>query len=161
MADEQIIIRYYLDQARNGQTSFYSGPIYQKGGQRGNGIGSFLGGLFRHILPVLRKGTVAIGKEIIKGSSNFARDIGNNIDPQTALKNRATEGLTNLAKKAMGGDGYKRPAVTRKRHCTGSGRPGNVKRLRISAKKPPLKKKSTKSNKKKKAVKKTRDIFCK
>lgn len=101
MASEQVLLRYYTDQARNGQTSFYSGPIYQKGGgQRGGGIGSFLSGLFRQILPVLKKGTVAVGREIINSGSNLVRDIRNNENPQNALKRRSTEAVTNLAKKS-------------------------------------------------------------
>lgn len=156
---DQLLIRYYVDQARNGQTSFYSGPIYQKGGQRGNGIGSFLSGLFRHILPVLRKGTVAIGKEIINSGTNFAKDLGNNVNARTALKKRSAEALANLGKKAMFGDGYKKVTAARKRQCSSSSQSGNSKKRKITKKKAPAKKKPAKK-KNKKPTKKLRDIFC-
>lgn len=159
MADEQLLLRYYIDQARNGQTTFYSGPIYQKGGQRGNGIGSFLSGLFRQILSVLRKGTVAVGKEVINAGSNVLNDISNSVAPQTALKRRSKEVITNLAKKAMYGEGYKRRTSTRKRQCSSTIQSGNIKRRKVVKKKSPSKRKSTRKSPKTK--KKLRDIFCK
>lgn len=91
MADADILTKYYIAQAQtgSGSSSFYSGPIYQQGSgnlQRGSGVGAFLGGLFRRILPILKKGTVAVGKEVINSGANFISDIGNNVNPRTALK---------------------------------------------------------------------------
>lgn len=42
--------------------------------QRGHGIGSFLGGLFR-VLPLLSKGAKAIGKEVVHSGMHIARDV--------------------------------------------------------------------------------------
>lgn len=67
MAEEDLLTQYYIKQATAGNDLWYSGPIYQ----RGHGVGSFLGGLFRRILPILRKGTVAVGREFINSGSNF------------------------------------------------------------------------------------------
>ncbi|KAJ6642662.1 hypothetical protein Bhyg_07615 [Pseudolycoriella hygida] len=103
MSDLELLTRYYIAQAGTGNTPFYSGPIYQ----RGSGIGSFLGGLFRRILPILKKGTVAVGREVLNSGANFMNDIANNVTPRTALRNRTREGITNLASKVMDGDGYK------------------------------------------------------
>lgn len=46
------LTRYYMSQAGSGIGEIYSGPIYQKG----YGLGSYLGGLFRGILPILKRG---------------------------------------------------------------------------------------------------------
>lgn len=156
---QSLLEQYYLAQAGTGG-SFYSGPIYQRGAgslQRGAGIGSFLGGLIRRILPILRKGTIAVGKEVINSGSNFMTDIGNNVDPKTALKKRSAEAVSNLTKKVMQGSGYKRRASTKKPH--------SVKAVQASKKRKIVKKKKKKivqQKHKKKSAKKTKkckDIF--
>jgi hypothetical protein len=43
--------------------------------QRGNGIGSFLRGLFRFVKPLLYSGAKAIGKEALKTGSYILTDI--------------------------------------------------------------------------------------
>lgn len=77
MEDVELLTRYYANQAGSGVSSFYSGPIYQRGRggslQRGNGVGSFLGGLVRRILPILRKGTIAVGREVINSGTNIIK----------------------------------------------------------------------------------------
>lgn len=154
MDESSLLSQYYLAQAGAGGGAFYSGPIYQRGAgafQRGMGIGSFLGGLFRRILPILRKGTVAVGKEVIKSGSNFIQDIANNVKPGTAFNTRSNEVLKNLTKKVMQGDGYKRRASSKKHH--------SVKVVQ-STKKRQITKKNKKPNlKKKKSTSKCKDIF--
>ena len=46
--------------------------------QRGHGIGSFLGGLFRKILPFLNKGARAVEKEALRAGINMIEDVENN-----------------------------------------------------------------------------------
>ena len=36
----------------------YSGPMFQ----HGNGVGSFPGGVFRYVLPLLKRSATAVGK---------------------------------------------------------------------------------------------------
>ena len=87
--------------------------------QRGHGIGSFLGGLFRKVLPFLSKGVRAVGKEALRAGINVIEDIENNTPFKEAVKSRFKESSGNLKRKAkekitslMTGTGYKVPAKT-------------------------------------------------
>lgn len=87
--------------------------------QRGHGIGSFLGGLFRKVLPYLTKGVRAVGKEALRTGINVIEDVENNTPFKVALGNRLKESRGNLKRKAeekinslMKGSGYKLPAKT-------------------------------------------------
>jgi len=87
--------------------------------QRGHGIGSFLGGLFRKILPYLGKGARAIGKEALRAGINVIEDVENNTPLKEAMKTRFRESRGNLKRKAeekisslMRGSGYKVSAKT-------------------------------------------------
>jgi len=51
-----------------------------------DGIGSFLGGLFRKILPYLGKGARAIGKEALRAGINVIEDVENNTPLKEAMK---------------------------------------------------------------------------
>lgn len=82
--------------------------------QRGHGIGSFLGGLFRKALPYLSRGVRAIGKEALRAGINVIDDVENNTPLKEALRNRFKESRGNLKRKAeekiknlMKGSGYK------------------------------------------------------
>lgn len=43
--------------------------------QRGHGIGSFLGGMFRTIAPILKSGAKTVAKEALKSSAGFLGDL--------------------------------------------------------------------------------------
>jgi len=82
--------------------------------QRGHGIGSFLGGLFRKILPYLRSGARAVGKEALRAGINVMEDVENDTPLKESIKNRFMESRKNLKRKAeekikdlMKGSGYK------------------------------------------------------
>jgi hypothetical protein len=88
--------------------------------QRGHGIGSFLGGLFRKITPFLSRGVRAIGKEALRAGINVMEDVENNTPLKVAVRNRLVESRDNLKRKAkekiksmMEGSGYKVSAKTR------------------------------------------------
>lgn len=76
---------------------FYVGAPYQ----RGRGIGSFLGGLFRKIFPVLTRGAKAVGREALRAGANIMDDIANrNVNPAEAIHSRVRESGLNLKRKA-------------------------------------------------------------
>lgn len=146
--EDASLTRYYISQAGSGIGELYAGPIYQKG----YGLGSFLGGLFRGVLPILKK-----------GGTNVINDIQNNISPREAIKARGREALQKMAQKAMFGDGFKYTSLPKKRQLSGI-----VGQVKTNKKRKTVKKKKTvKKTKKKSAVKKktkkkkntSRDIF--
>lgn len=104
--------QYYLEQAGGGVNSVYSGVAYQ----RGHGsIGSFLGGLWRSIMPLFKKGAKAVGSELLKSTGNFAADVALKRQPwKQSLKSRIGESADNLNDKlknklnTMIGSGYKK-----------------------------------------------------
>ena len=62
--------------------------------QRGNGIGSFFGGLFRFVKPLLYSGAKVVGKVPLKIGSNIIIDIINKEPERTVgdiLKTRFIE----------------------------------------------------------------------
>lgn len=112
---EDIYTDYYLQQAGSGFGNVYSGPIYQKG----HGIGSFLGGLFRSLYPILKNGSSALGSELLKSGANVISDIVNNQDPQSVIKKRGKESINNLSRMfgdTMFGAGYKTNAAMKRRY---------------------------------------------
>lgn len=155
MAEEDLLTKYYLAQAQagSGMGGFYSGPIYQ----RGHGIGSFLSGLFRGVLPILKRGSIAVGKEILNSGANFINDLENNVDAKVALKKRTKEGYSNLKEKMkekmMSGDGYKTRKHNKKQQSRVNRRGVKTSGKHIVKRKKSVKKKSLKQ--------KVYDIFSK
>lgn len=78
---------YYLTQAGNGL------PVFQGSrGQRGHGIGSVLGGLFRSALPVLKR----IGGQLVRSGMGVASDSLEGQSFAESARKRASEGLKTL-----------------------------------------------------------------
>lgn len=73
---------YYLNQAGSGFGGVYTSGLYQKG----HGIGSFLGGLFRCVFPLLKSGSSALGNEILKSGANIISDISRNEPVEMVIK---------------------------------------------------------------------------
>lgn len=112
---EDIYTEYYVHQAGSGFSSIYSGPVYQKG----YGIGSFLGGLFRNLFPLLKTGSSAVGSELLKTGANILSDISHMEDPQQAIKKRSKESINNLGSMfgtAMFGNGYNPATGVKRQH---------------------------------------------
>lgn len=135
-----------------GVTSVYVGSR----GQRGHGIGSFLGGLFRRALPFLAKGARAVGREALRAGINVLDDVTeNNMSFKDSLNSRLAESGLKLKRKAnekiselMEGSGYKGLALKRASQLQYVGR----------ARKSSNKKKRRKQSKKKKKNKKTKAV---
>lgn len=118
----------YLDMQTGGARTGYGGVSQVYIGspyQRGHGIGSFLGGLFRRIIPLLKQGARAVGKEALRAGVTVASDImDNGIQPREAFKTRLRESGANLTRKAeekisslMSGSGYKAAKIKSLTHC--------------------------------------------
>lgn len=107
----------YHEELQNGRgwgiPRVFAGSPYQ----RGHGIGSFLGGLFRRILPYLGNAARTVGKEALRAGVNVIEDVENKTPLKIALKHRFEESRDNLKRKAkekitslMKGSGYKSDA---------------------------------------------------
>ena len=117
--------RYYDEQVGGGGgvRSVFTGSAFQ----RGRGVGSWLGGLFRCILPYVTSGAKAVGKETLRAGMKVIDDVENNgVIFKDAIKSRAGELGRQLKKKAaeniteiMKGLGYKTTRrVKRQRQST-------------------------------------------
>lgn len=70
--------------------------------QTGCGIGRVLGGLYRKIIPIFKRGTNEVGKEAVRAGINIVKDVAHDKLPlKNAFKNRLTESGHNLKRKAM------------------------------------------------------------
>lgn len=100
---------YYKHQAGSGIGVIYKGAAHQ----RGHGIGSFLGGLFRTVLPLLSSGAKVIGREAFNAGVGLLSDMVSAKPMDESATNRFKEVTSNLKRKAddkldkvMMGSGY-------------------------------------------------------
>lgn len=97
---------YYVNQAGSGI------PIYRGlGVQRGHGLGSFLGGLMRSALPLLKPVAKAVGHEAINFGLGVAKDALAGKRIKASMKRRATETGKRLFKRVKN---TRKPAKRRK-----------------------------------------------
>ena len=104
-------LNYYDNQIGGGVKHFFAGSC----NQRGRGVGSWLGGLFRGILPYLKRGAKAVGKEALRTGMHVWEDITEgNGSVGDSWRTRSRETRKTLQKKAaakfgdiMRGSGYK------------------------------------------------------
>lgn len=149
-SEHDIYTDYYLSQAGSGFSNIYAGPSFQ----RGYGVGSFLGGLFRTVYPLLKKGSIALGGELLKTGASCVTDLARNEDPREVFKKRGKETVQNLSRRAadhMFGSGYKSTAPTRKRRQSSKPSKG-VKKRKVASKKNKKPKKKLVAKKKKKGA---------
>ena len=117
----------YYDQQTGGSIgvkNVYTGSTYQ----RGSGIGSFIGAIFRKIVPYLSRGAKAVGKEAVRAGLNVLDDVATEgVSFKDSINTRLRESGKNLKRKAekkvsemMKGHGYKSAGVKRKRQSTSS-----------------------------------------
>lgn len=139
-----VYTEYYLNQAGSGFGNVYASGIYQKG----HGIGSFLGGLFRCVFPLLKSGSSAIGSEILKSGANIISDISKSDSPEIAFKKRGKEAINNLSSlmgEKMFGRGYKLNDSGKRTQSSSGSRGG--KKLKTTKKKSTTKKSTAKKSK--------------
>lgn len=116
---------HYLNQAGGG-TSAYDSSYVVSSGQRGQGIGSYLGGLMRRALPLIKKGSKTVGREAVRFGVRAAKDhMIDKVPLDDAIASSARESRAHLKRKAlkkiatMIGGGYK---ARRKRKTSQSSR---------------------------------------
>lgn len=156
-SEHDIYTEYYLNQAGSGFSNIYTGPAYQ----RGYGIGSFLGGLFRSVYPLLKKGSMALGSELLKSGASCLGDISRSEDAQEVFKKRGKEAVHNLSRRAadhMFGSGYKN-AVTGRKRPQSSKRSTGVKKRKVAPKKNKKTPRKVKPKSKKRSKRDLLDIF--
>ncbi|KAK3921623.1 LOW QUALITY PROTEIN: hypothetical protein KUF71_010795 [Frankliniella fusca] len=88
------IEEYYVQQAQTGSgMGYFAGSSTQKGA----GIGSLLGGLFRSIFPFLKQGASVVGREALRAGSHILADAASGDVPlNTSLKQHLSEAGRNL-----------------------------------------------------------------
>lgn len=70
--------------------------------QRGYGVGSFLGGLYRQIQPFASRSAKPVGKELLSAGVNVLGDVfTRNVDVKKSLEDRLTESGHRLKRKAV------------------------------------------------------------
>jgi hypothetical protein len=73
-------------------------PVFQGSrGQRGHGIGSVLGGLFRQAMPMIKTGLASLGKQALRTGMQIASDWAGGRDIGEAAQSRFKEGIKTLA----------------------------------------------------------------
>lgn len=98
--------QYFIHQAQNGSGMGYYSGMHS---QRGHGLGSFLGGLFRSVLPLLKSGARVLGNEALRAGSGFLGDMAAHVAPMDSFKQRTAElGQNFVNRMAQGGNGIKR-----------------------------------------------------
>lgn len=154
--------------------------------QRGHGgIGSFLAGMFRRVLPLLSRGAKAVGKEALRTGMNIISDVANtDTSVKESFRNRMKESGKNLKRKVdekfdnlMEGAGHSssrrminlqslirsrcaNSSVSQKRVKKKKKPTKRVKRLNHTKKQKPKKSEKKKKNRKKQNKRRTtRDIF--
>ena len=101
--------KYYLDQVGHGQ--YFSGAAFQ----RGYGLGNIFASLGKAILPLVKSGAKAIGKQALKSGVAFASDVlaGKNVK-QAALE-RTKQASSTLLRQATAPKKRKAPRVQKKK----------------------------------------------
>ena len=117
-ASRDLYEKYYLDQSGNGFPVFVGSR-----GQRGHGLGSLLGGLFRSAMPLIRRGLASFGKHALKTGLEIANDVTEGRSVKDSAKRRVGEGIKRFASSPFGSS------------QSGSGKRRKIKRLKKKSKK--------------------------
>ncbi len=136
MASESDIVQYYVNQAGSGIGSIYSGPLYQKG----YGIGSFLGGLFRACIPFLKRRGTAVGKQLFKSGIEVLGDMQENETFKNSFRKRKADIYEKVREAAVTGNGYLKRQKLNTGQSSSENRPIKTLKKKTKSKKRNLKK---------------------
>lgn len=106
--------RYYANQGGSGIDIYRSYPV-----QRGSGLGSVLGGLFRAAIPALRGVVKSVAPHILRTGVKVVGDVANGQSFGHSIKDRTLETVSDALLRAAEGNVLK---GSNKRH---RGRAGN------------------------------------
>lgn len=130
---ENHVVKYYVNQAGSGLGHYYVGSSHQKG----YGLGGFLGGLFRTILPFLKSGATAVAREALRTGSHILTDAASGEVPlSSSVKNHTKEATGNLMRRLsakLSGAGIKRKRAPKKRQSTSKRPPVRTKSRKVKA----------------------------
>jgi hypothetical protein len=113
--DRRAFEDYYVNQCGHGLPVFY-GSVHQKG----HGIGSLFGGLFRSVFPILKKVAPAIGRKALQTGIQIAGDVARGQSFKESAKTRVfdalQEGINKIVptENAQSGSGIRRGRKKRK-----------------------------------------------
>lgn len=82
----------HFREMQTGGNAYFSGTPYQ----RGAGIGSVFGSLFRYLIPMLKTFGKEIGREGLSVGSRVLNDLAAGTDVRNAVVNNASDGLRNI-----------------------------------------------------------------
>ena len=168
------LVAYYLHQAGRGSkpSSSSVGPIYYNPPfvQKGHGIGSFLGGVFRFLKPILWTSAKAVGRETMRSIGNEAMrtgsrmlsDIADNTSTDITARDIMTKHLSALPQNILSnlrGSGRKRKRSVSVKPRKRAKRRKRAKKRKPRKRKTKKRKRCTlakKKNKKKKKAKKSK-----
>ena len=91
--------------------------------QRGHGLGGIFRGLFRAATQLLKRGAMALGKQIIRSGGRVAKDVAAGKNFKQALRHRSRQGLGEMIDRAV---------TNRIQHPTHHTRARSIKRRRKS-----------------------------
>lgn len=122
---------YYTRQAGGGVSQVYAGAPFQKG----YGVGSFLRGIFRGLIPFLKSAGQKAASEALNAGVNVLNDVTTGHTPfRTSVKRRAEEagarivdGLKRKAAQVQSGSGYKKRKTAKKTQSRRGSRRVNFK----------------------------------
>lgn len=97
---DKVYVDYYLSQIGGGMNDI--GPLYvsPRYYQQGRGVGSFLGGIFKYLKPLLYSGLNAIKKQTLKAGVNVLNDLGKR-PFKDLLKQQGKQAVDELTEKGM------------------------------------------------------------
>lgn len=116
---------YYLNQAGSGVSHIYAGGRFQ----RGHGVGSFLKGVFRGLIPFLTAAGRAVAGEAAEAGANILSDVASGSAPlgESVKRHAHTAGerlQASMKRKAsqLRGAGYKKRKIARRPQSRRGGR---------------------------------------
>jgi len=111
-ATDELFRKYYGQQVGNGLPIFVGSH-----GQRGHGLGSILGGLFRSAFPLIKRGLATFGKHALRTGLEIANDVVGGEELKESAKRRVPQGIKSFAQSQnfipQSGGGRKRKATKR------------------------------------------------